>query len=263
MKYAFGIDLGTTNSCIAVKAAGRPAEIIALADGRKTLPSCVMYKDGNVIVGREAYIHRYDTDHVVYSSKRDIGSDKKYTIYANGDDAPPVEITPVDVAYEILKKLKQDAELLYGKDFIKDVTITVPAYFTLERRSATIEAANRAGLNVLALINEPTAAAVAYTEGSSGNERILVYDLGGGTFDVTLLSMTEPDADLAELFDDEDLSDTVAKVISSSGGPHLGGDDLDRLVYDLAVKNAKLPTGEPVAELLTDEQVERVVLAID
>lgn len=264
MKHSFGIDLGTTNSCIAVKTVGEPAKTITLADGRKTLPSCVMYKDGQVIVGYEAYKCRYDTDHVIYSSKRDIGSDKTYTVYANGDDKPAIEVSPVDVAAEILKKLKHDAELLFGEGYVQKVTITVPAYFTLERRAATIQAAEEAGLEVVALINEPTSAAIAYTEGKSDNEDILIYDLGGGTFDVTLLGMLKPDNTLSDLFGESVMSDTMAKVLTSSGDPMLGGDDLDKRVFDLAVGELAKELGvDDISQYMTPESAEQAILLIE
>ena len=277
-QYAFGIDLGTTNSCIAVRTALQPAQVIPLADGEKTLPSCVMYKNGEVIVGRRAYDHRADVDHVVYSSKRDIGSDKTYTVYANGDDKPPVQVTPVDVACEILKRLKHDAELLYGDGFIKDVTITVPAYFTLERRAATLEAAKRAGLNVISLINEPTAAALAYGGGTPEGEKILIYDLGGGTFDATLLNMVDKtdcqtsksDSNdiMSDLFGDVEQSEESkhsATVIASAGNPRLGGDDIDEEVYRLAVRdlNSSLAGDIDVDTLISNETREEVILHIE
>lgn len=279
VKYAFGIDLGTTNSCIAVKTADKPASVIPLADGSKTLPSCVMYKDGRVIVGRKAYDHRFDTKHVVYSSKRDIGSDKTYLVYANGDDAPPVAVTPVDVACEILKTLKHDAELLYGEGFIKDVTITVPAYFTLERRAATLKAAELAGLNVLALINEPTAAALAYGGGTPEGEKILVYDLGGGTFDVTLLDMVDgtkkQSVQLAsflcdDLADADDVSMHSATVLASAGDPRLGGDDVDYATYKFAVADANVECEKilgvssfDIDKYISDDAREEIILGIE
>lgn len=270
-KFAFGIDLGTTNSCIAVKTVGKPASIIKLADGRSTLASCVMYKDGEVVVGYEAYKHRYDVKHVVYSSKRDIGSDKTYTVYANGDDQPPIQVTPVDVAAEILKKLKHDAELIYGEGVVSEVTITVPAYFTPERRASTIKAAEQAGLEVLALINEPTAAAIAYTDGKFEPGQILVYDLGGGTFDVTLLEMLQSNSTVDSLFGD-DSSDSIATVLTSSGNPRLGGDDIDYLTYIAAIEANKktlaasiegLPEDIDVASLVTIESKEELILFIE
>lgn len=272
MKYAFGIDLGTTNSCIAVKTKGASATVIKLENGMSTLPSCVMYKDGKIIVGMEAYEHRYDVKHVVYSSKRDIGSDKKYTVYANGDDNPPIDVTPVDVAAEILKKLKHDAELIYGEGFITEATITVPAYFTYECRAATIEAATLAGIRVVSLINEPTSAAIAYTEGRSDNEKILVYDLGGGTFDVTLLNMLKPQSDLADLFGEENVGSIMAKVVSSSGNRRLGGDDLDMDTYLFSLKDAasslsqmlnKDITADMLRNAIEPEVEEKILLIIE
>lgn len=278
-KYAFGIDLGTTNSCIAVKTADKPASVITLADGSKTLPSCVMYKDGKIVVGRKAYDHRFDTKHVVYSSKRDIGSDKTYTVYANGDDVAPIEVTPVDVASEILKTLKHDAELLYGEGFIKDVTITVPAYFTLERRAATLQAAEMAGLNVVALINEPTAASLAYGGGTPDGEKILVYDLGGGTFDVTLLDMVDgtkkQSVQLASFLSDDlgeinDSSMHSATVIASAGNPRLGGDDIDYATYKFAIADANCEhsvlLGMPsldIDEYIATDDREEIILGIE
>ena len=272
-KYAFGIDLGTTNSCIAVKPAGKPASIIRLADGRNTLPSCVMYRDGKVVVGYEAYKHRYDYKHVVYSSKRDIGSDKVYSVYANGDTEQPIDVTPIDVAAEILKKLKHDAELIYGEGYITEATITVPAYFTPERRAATIAAAQLAGINVLALINEPTSAAIAYTEGKFDPGQILVYDLGGGTFDVTLLEMLQSNSNIDSMFDDDiNAADSIATVLTSSGNPRLGGDDIDIYTFEEAVLEnmqffyeqcPELPRDCDVMALVTPESKEKLILFIE
>ena len=272
-KYAFGIDLGTTNSCIAVKPAGKPASIIRLADGRNTLPSCVMYRDGKVVVGYEAYKHRYDYKHVVYSSKRDIGSDKVYSVYANGDTEQPIDVTPIDVAAEILKKLKHDAELIYGEGYITEATITVPAYFTPERRAATIAAAQLAGINVLALINEPTSAAIAYTEGKFDPGQILVYDLGGGTFDVTLLAMLQSNSNIDSMFDDDiNAADSIATVLTSSGNPRLGGDDIDIYTFEEAVLEnmqffyeqcPELPRDCDVMALVTPESKEKLILFIE
>lgn len=237
VKYAFGIDLGTTNSCIAVCKKNSPPQIIQLKKNATskykvaTLPSCVMYTDDGIVVGSDAYNKRYDKAHVVYSSKRDIGSDTVYSI-TTADGVKTV--TPVDVAAEILSSLKHSAEEMYGE--VKDVTITVPAYFEADARHATIEAATKAGLNVLALINEPTAAALNYASGSKGSERILVYDLGGGTFDVTLLDISRTDSDgLADIFGEAESSGVYTKVLSTGGNRCLGGDDLDRLVAEAVI----------------------------
>lgn len=236
-KYAFGIDLGTTNSCIAVKTKDDVPKVIDLIEGSgdftNTLPSCVMYDNGKIIVGKEAYQKRYDTKHVVYSSKRDIGSDKTYPIEINGEI---VNITPVDVAAEVLSALKRSAEIVYGE--VKDVTITVPAYFTAEARKATQEAAEKAGLNVKALINEPTAAALNYARNSEKDENILVYDLGGGTFDVTVLNIRAGSSGLDDFFGTESAA-IGAEVLSTGGNRCLGGDDLDRIAADLAIQAAE------------------------
>lgn len=268
-KYAFGIDLGTTNSAIAVVSGGKPAEVIRLSNGEATLPSCVMYRDGRVIVGRYAYEHRHDIKHVVYSSKRHIGTPHTYAVYANGDDMPPVKVTPTDVAYEILRTLKEEAEKKYGKDEVDEVVITVPAYFTYQKRAETKKAAERAGMKVLALINEPTAAALAYACNTETSDKFLVYDLGGGTFDVTLLSMIN-DVKMPSIFADMDLSDKTAKVISSAGNDHLGGDDLDELVYRIACKSAseqyKQKSNDPTFDLaraISPEMKEKILLLIE
>lgn len=233
-KYAFGIDLGTTNSCIAVKMKNEIPKVIDLIEGSgdftNTLPSCVMYKDDKIIVGKEAYQQRYDTKHVVYSSKRDIGSDKVYPIEINGKT---VNITPIDVASEVLRALKKSAEVVYGE--VDEVTITVPAYFTAEARKATQEAAEKAGLTVKALINEPTAAALNYARNSEMDENILVYDLGGGTFDVTVLNIRAGSNSLDDFFGTES-SAIGAEVLSTGGNRYLGGDDLDRIAADLAIQ---------------------------
>lgn len=238
-KYAFGIDLGTTNSCIAVSAKNAPAQIIKLRTETKaqaaTLPSCVMYTADKTIVGKTAYEQRYDAAHVVYSSKRDIGSDTVYPITVEGKS---LHITPVDVAAEILRSLKEQAEEFYGE--VKDVTITVPAYFEADARHATIEAATKAGLNVLALINEPTAAALNYASTSDKSERVLVYDLGGGTFDVTLLDISRTDVDdMSDIFGEAESSGVYTRVLSTGGNRSLGGDDLDRIVADLAIEHSE------------------------
>ena len=238
-KYAFGIDLGTTNSCIAVSMKNAPAQIIKLRTNTNTqvstLPSCVMYTAEGTVVGKEAYEQRYDTSHVVYSSKRDIGSNTVYPICVNNKS---LSITPVDVAAEILRTLKEAAEEFYGE--VKDVTITVPAYFEADARHATIEAATKAGLNVLALINEPTAAALNYATISDKSERVLVYDLGGGTFDVTLLDISRNESDdMADIFGEAESSGVYTRVLSTGGNRCLGGDDLDRIVADLAIEHSE------------------------
>lgn len=267
-KFSFGIDLGTTNSCIAVMqgttSENRRPAVITLADGRKTLPSCVWYKqDGTVVVGREAYNRRYLTDEVVYSSKREIGTDKVYKLHDG-----KLKVTPVQVAAEILKKLKQDTEVLYGKGAVDEIVITVPAYFDSNKRRATKQAAELAGIKVKAIINEPTSAALAYTLGTHTDDQFLVYDLGGGTFDVTLMSITHAGNTEFDMFADmDDTQDTLAQVIASAGDDHLGGDDLDRSLVELALDalnrdlNAKNKVHNfDVRSQISKEDLEKMVL---
>ena len=269
MKYSFGIDLGTTNSCISVHTSttsGESTKIIPLRDGRVTLPSCVEYRDGKVAVGQEAYKRRWDKDHVVYSVKRLMGTDSRIPLC--GDSEEPIVVTPVEVSAEILKELKRNAEILYGA--IQDVVITVPAYFGMEQRRDTKKAAELAGFNVLSLISEPTAAALAYgLDSQDKSDQILVYDLGGGTFDVSLLkfsklSDTSFDALGLDFGDDESM---VCKVISTSGDNHLGGDDLDnalaKVILDRLRKTCSDQYGSFPEEFVTDEMFERLILSAE
>lgn len=236
-KLCFGIDLGTTNSAIAVLR-GKDnvvSQIITLKNGAHTLPSCVQYSHGNVIVGSSAYNHRWLTEQVVYSVKRYMGTDKVFHI---NDGDTEFDVTPEQVSSEILKKLVSDAELQYGAGTIKELTITVPAYFNNNQRRATIKAAELAGLKVLKIINEPTSAALAYgLDDVKDDERVLIYDLGGGTFDVTLLEIHQNESESFELLGLEDNVDQgkTITVISNGGDTHLGGDDFDRSVYKIAM----------------------------
>lgn len=272
MNYVFGIDLGTTNSCIAVMKGTResmPAPMaIPFLNGKTTLPSCVWYKktaDGfETVVGREAYENRHLTDEIVYSSKRFIGTDKVYSLHEG-----TLKVTPVDVAAEILKTLKENAERLYGKDAVKEIVITVPAYFNHEKRHQTKLAAEKAGMSVLAIINEPTAAALSYSYVKPQSERFLVYDLGGGTFDVTVMDVIEGGNDEFDSFID-DGSDQVARVIASAGDDMLGGDDLDRAILECAMDdtNAKFNAYDrikdfDVRKFVTPEQYERFLLHVE
>lgn len=238
-KFLFGIDLGTTNSCISVSKLinGKPiTSVIPIRGSKTTLPSCVMFDRGEVIVGEQAYTKRYLTDQVVYSSKRDIGTDKRYII---NDGSDIFEVTPTDIAEHILRKLKTIAEQSYGEGNVKDVTITVPAYFSIEKRTQTKLAAEKAGWNVLAIINEPTAAALNYITDKKEPETFLVYDLGGGTFDVTLLQLMPAGEDVGfGLFKNPVTNKNFAEVISSAGNDKLGGDDLDLAALYLACQDA-------------------------
>lgn len=239
MRY-FGIDLGTTNSCIAVHSGGDAdsAKVIPLRNGDVTLPSCVMYKDGKIVVGKEAFKNRWDTDHTVYSVKRLMGTQKQIKLKDSAGNE--FKVTPVEVSAEILKELKRNAEVLYGE--IKEIVITVPAYFGVEQRRDTKKAAELAGFKVLSLISEPTSASLAYGLNSEEQQdRILVYDLGGGTFDVSLLEFSKVEDSEFEMLGLSlgDKEDVVCKVISTYGDNHLGGDDLDSAVADIILNRLK------------------------
>ena len=204
-----GIDLGTTNSCVAVLEGGE-AVVIPNAEGNRTTPSVVAFaKDGERLVGQVAKRQAVtNPDRTISSIKRDMGTDRKVTV----DDK---NYTPQEISAMILQKLKADAEAYLGETVSKAV-ITVPAYFSDAQRQATKDAGRIAGLEVLRIINEPTAAALAYGLDKDANDKIMVYDLGGGTFDVSIL----------------ELGDGVFEVKSTNGNNHLGGDDFDQKIID-------------------------------
>lgn len=204
-----GIDLGTTNSCVAVLEGGE-AVVIPNAEGNRTTPSVVAFaKDGERLVGQVAKRQAVtNPDRTISSIKRDMGTNKKVTV----DDK---SYTPQEISAMILQKLKADAEAYLGETVTKAV-ITVPAYFSDAQRQATKDAGRIAGLEVLRIINEPTAAALAYGLDKDANDKIMVYDLGGGTFDVSIL----------------ELGDGVFEVKSTNGNNHLGGDDFDQKIID-------------------------------
>ena len=227
MARAVGIDLGTTNSAIAVLEGGQPT-IIANAEGQRTTPSVVAFsKAGEVLVGEVAKRQAVtNVDRTIASVKRHMG-DSSWTVEI--DDK---EYNPQQISAFILGKLKKDAEEYLG-DSVKDAVITVPAYFNDAQRQATKDAGKIAGLNVLRLVNEPTAAALAYgLEKSEKDESILVFDLGGGTFDVSLL----------EVMKDEDGFSTI-EVRATNGDNHLGGDDWDQRIVKWLVDKVKTNTG--------------------
>ncbi|HXH33837.1 MAG TPA: molecular chaperone DnaK [Plantibacter sp.] len=229
MARAVGIDLGTTNSVVAVLEGGEPT-VIANAEGFRTTPSVVAFtKDGEVLVGETAKRQAVtNVDRTIASVKRHMGTDWKFTV----DDK---KYTPQELSARILAKLKRDAEQYLG-DTVTDAVITVPAYFNDAERQATKEAGEVAGLNVLRIINEPTAAALAYgLDRGKEDELILVFDLGGGTFDVSLL----------EVGKDDDFS--TIQVRSTSGDNRLGGDDWDQRVVDYLIKRFKDSTGVDVS----------------
>lgn len=230
MARAVGIDLGTTNSVVAVLEGGEPS-VIANAEGMRTTPSVVAFtKDNEVLVGETAKRQAVtNVDRTISSVKRHMGTDWKVDI----DDKT---YTPQEISGRILAKLKRDAEQYLG-DKVVDAVITVPAYFNDAERQATKEAGEIAGLNVLRIINEPTAAALAYgLEKGKEDELILVFDLGGGTFDVSLL----------EVGKDDDFS--TIQVRSTAGDNRLGGDDWDARVVEWLVKKFKDTTGVDVSK---------------
>jgi molecular chaperone DnaK len=230
MARAVGIDLGTTNSVVAVLEGGEPT-VIANAEGFRTTPSVVAFtKDGEVLVGETAKRQAVtNVDRTISSVKRHIGTDWKADIDGK-------KYTPQEISARILAKLKRDAESYLG-DTVTDAVITVPAYFNDSERQATKEAGEIAGLNVLRIINEPTAAALAYgLDKGKEDELILVFDLGGGTFDVSLL----------EVGKDDDFS--TIQVRATSGDNRLGGDDWDNRVVEYLIKNFKDTTGVDVSK---------------
>ena len=229
MARAVGIDLGTTNSAVSVLEGGEPT-VIANAEGFRTTPSVVAFtKDGEVLVGETAKRQAVtNVDRTIASVKRHMGTDWTFAV----DDK---KYTPQEISARILAKLKRDAETYLGES-VTDAVITVPAYFNDAERQATKDAGEIAGLNVLRIINEPTAAALAYgLDKGKEDELILVFDLGGGTFDVSLL----------EVGKDDEFS--TIQVRSTSGDNRLGGDDWDQRVVDHLVKKFKETTGVDVS----------------
>ena len=224
MSRAVGIDLGTTNSVIAVLEGGEPA-IIANAEGARTTPSIVSFKDGEVLVGEVAKRQAItNPDHTVRSIKRHMGTD--WSIDIDGKD-----VTSQEISARILMKLKRDAESYLG-DTVTEAVITVPAYFNDSQRQATKEAGKIAGLEVLRIINEPTAASLAYGLDKETDHTILVFDLGGGTFDVSVL----------------EIGDGVFEVKATSGDTQLGGDDWDDKIIKWLVKTFKNDNGVDLAQ---------------
>ena len=216
MSKVIGIDLGTTNSCVAVMEGGE-AVIFPNAEGNRTTPSIVAFtKDGERLVGQLAKRQAItNPDNTIASVKRHMGTDYKVTV--DGKDYTPQQISAIT-----LQKLKKDAEAFLGQT-VNDAVITVPAYFTDSQRQATKDAGSIAGLNVLRIINEPTAAALSYGLDKGNDNTILVYDLGGGTFDVSIL----------------ELGDGVFQVKATHGNNKLGGDDFDNRVIDYLVEEFK------------------------
>ncbi len=220
MAKIIGIDLGTTNSCVSVIEGGEPV-VIANAEGSRTTPSVVAFsKTGERMVGQVAKRQAItNPDRTVISIKREMGSDYKVNIDGKS-------YTPQEISAMILQKLKTDAESYLGEK-VTEAVITVPAYFTDAQRQATKDAGKIAGLNVKRIINEPTAAALSYGIDKENDQKVLVYDLGGGTFDVSIIEM----------------GDGVQEVLATAGNNRLGGDDFDKRIVDWMISSFKSETG--------------------
>ena len=222
MGKIIGIDLGTTNSCVAVLEGGEPV-VVPNAEGARTTPSVVGFaKDGERLVGQIAKRQAVaNPDRTIISIKRDMGTDRKIKI-------DTTDYSPQEISAMILSKLKQDAENYLGEKVTQSV-ITVPAYFTDSQRQATKDAGRIAGLEVLRIINEPTAASLAYglDKGKEGSQKVFIYDLGGGTFDISILEIGEG----------------VFEVMATAGDNRLGGDDFDQKIIDYLVEQFKNDNG--------------------
>ena len=224
MSKIIGIDLGTTNSCVSVIEGGEPV-VIANAEGARTTPSVVAFtKDGERIVGSVAKRQAItNPDKTIASIKRHMGSDLKVNIDSKA-------YTPQEISAIILQKLKADAEAYLGEK-VTEAVITVPAYFTDSQRQATKDAGKIAGLEVKRIINEPTAAALAFGIDKEDDQKVMVYDLGGGTFDVSIIEM----------------GDGVQEVLATAGNNHLGGDDFDKKIMDWLVAQFKAEQGVDIS----------------
>ena len=220
MAKTIGIDLGTTNSCVAVIEGGEPT-VIANAEGGRTTPSVVAFaKNGERMVGQVAKRQAItNPERTVSSIKREMGSSYKVNIDGKS-------FTPQEISAMILSKLKADAEAYLGEK-VTQAVITVPAYFTDAQRQATKDAGKIAGLDVKRIINEPTAAALSYGIDKEDDQKVMVYDLGGGTFDVSIIEM----------------GDGVQEVLATAGNNRLGGDDFDQRIIDWMVSTFKMENG--------------------
>jgi molecular chaperone DnaK len=244
MSKIIGIDLGTTNSCVAVMEGGEPV-VIANAEGNRTTPSVVAFsKDGERMVGQVAKRQAItNPDRTIASIKREMGTDYKVSIDAK-------KYTPQEISAMILQKLKADAEGYLGQP-VTEAVITVPAYFTDAQRQATKDAGKIAGLDVKRIINEPTAAALAYGVDKEEAQKIMVYDLGGGTFDVSIL----------------EIDDGVIEVLATAGNNRLGGDDFDKCIMDYLAAEFKREngidlTGDKVAMQRLKEAAEKAKIEL-
>ena len=225
MSKIIGIDLGTTNSCVAVMEGGKPV-VIPNSEGARTTPSVVAFtKTGERLVGEPAKRQAVtNSERTISSIKRHMGTDYKVTIDGKS-------YTPQEISAMILQKLKADAEAYLGEK-VTEAVITVPAYFNDAQRQATKDAGKIAGLDVKRIINEPTAAALAYGLDNENEQKIMVYDLGGGTFDVSII----------------EIGDGVIEVLATNGDTHLGGDDFDNMITDWMIKEFKAQVGVDLSQ---------------
>jgi molecular chaperone DnaK len=243
MSKIIGIDLGTTNSCVAVMEGGE-AVVIPNAEGNRTTPSVVAFsKDGERAVGQVAKRQAITNPDTISSIKREMGSDYRVTVGSK-------KYTPQEISAMILQKLKADAEAYLGQP-VTEAVITVPAYFTDAQRQATKDAGKIAGLDVKRIINEPTAAALAYGVDKEEAQKIMVYDLGGGTFDVSIL----------------EIDDGVIEVLATAGNNRLGGDDFDKCIMDYLASEFKREngidlTGDKVAMQRLKEAAEKAKIEL-
>ena len=274
MIKAIGIDLGTTNSCISwyrtVKGADKGSPKIVELDGKATIPSCVLFRDDKFIVGKEAYEKRY-TDSVVYSVKRLMGTQEPIEL-VDAVMQTRIQLTPTEVSAEILKAIASKSGYMLGE--IEDVTITVPAYFTPTQKEETKRAGELAGFKNINIINEPTAASLAYQLDVEEKETTMIFDLGGGTFDISIVEISpikdtkkKNGNDFLEEFygldDSAALSgNTVIKVLDSDGNSKLGGDDIDQYILRRAVFVAQ-QKGKTFPTLENREERERAILSIE
>lgn len=284
MEQYFGIDLGTTNSCISVYTTKGMSRVIPLDNnGTTTMPSCVMFKNGEMIVGKEAYYNRFvkfsqngnkSKGVACYSIKRrmgDLNARHTFIDLITGEEIKTC--TPVEVSTMILQGLIEKASKQYPNIKHSKVTITVPASFNSEQRKQTKEAGEKAGLTVVDIINEPTSSTLCYDNNKS--ETILVYDLGGGTFDVSLLEIDVPpqgEFNIPELgvnltFDKSEIKEkTQFKVIASEGSPRLGGDDVDECIFNILLekisRKLSIPT-EKLYKLLSEENKAELIFNIE
>lgn len=260
----YGIDLGTTNSAISLRTSSNVPELVDLG-GRNTLPSCVMWENGQFIVGERAYEERYKPN-VVYSIKRIMGTDETVTLI---DGENTITLTPSEVSAKILEELCRRAEVYFPK--VTDVVITVPAYFNQKQIEATLQAGKLAGLNVRHILKEPTGAGYMYAKiESTESGELLIYDLGGGTFDVTHLMLVQKSNDAKKVISNledvygiklnsregsDDSENYYSRVLGVYGDSHLGGDDIDNEMVNILLKRNNI-----LREDCSEEELEKLKL---